>query len=53
MDNGGQVAANLHQLYDFMHRHLATGNARNSAGHVRQVIGLLEDLNSAWRAITD
>ncbi|MBS3734276.1 MAG: flagellar export chaperone FliS [Phycisphaerae bacterium] len=48
---GGEVAMNLRRLYDFMSRHLQQANTRRDSQAVRDVIGLLEDLNEGWKAI--
>ena len=52
MEAGGEVAANLRSLYQFMDRHLFQANARNDAQAVNEVIALLDDLNGGWKAIT-
>jgi flagellin-specific chaperone FliS len=36
----------------FMVRHLNTAHARNDTAPIREVIGLLEELNEGWKAIT-
>ncbi len=51
MEAGGEVAENLRRLYQFMSRHLRQANRRKDAKAVRDVIGLLEDLNEGWKAI--
>ncbi len=52
MEAGGEIAANLRALYDFIHRHLFEANVERNADKVRQVIGILDELNKGWRAIT-
>jgi len=52
MDSGGQIAQNLRGLYNFMHRHLTEANARKDPQMIREVIGILEELNRGWRAVT-
>jgi flagellar protein FliS len=47
-DKGGEVATNLHQLYDFYNRHLSEANVQNSSKHVKEVHGMLSSLRSAW-----
>ena len=44
----GQVARNLFDLYEFMHRHLVQANVRKDAGMVDEVIALLKELLPAW-----
>ena len=51
-EQGGQVAQNLRGLYNFMHRHLTEANFRKDPRMIREVIGILEELNQSWRAIT-
>jgi len=45
---GGEVAANLGRLYDFMLRHLTEGLARRSASHVAQVLAILDELRDGF-----
>jgi flagellar protein FliS len=52
MENGGQIAQNLRSLYTFMQRHLSEANSTRDPQMIRDVIGLLEELNQSWRAIT-
>jgi len=52
MDAGGEVAQNLRKLYLFMNRRLSEGNTKRDPQIIREVIGLMEELNQSWRAIT-
>lgn len=52
MDQGGQIAQNLRGLYNFMHRHLTEANQRKDPQMIREVIGILDELNQSWRAIS-
>ena len=52
MEAGGEVAANLRALYDFMRRHLFEANVQRDPRKIEQVIALLDELNEGWRAIT-
>ena len=45
---GGEIAANLGDLYDYMTRRLLQGSARNDPTMIDEVRGLLLDLKSAW-----
>lgn len=45
---GGEITANLADLYDYMTRRLLQGSARNDAVMIDEVRGLLLDLKSAW-----
>ena len=51
MDTGGEVAQNLRKLYNFMTRHLTQANINNDPRMIRDVIGLMEELNEGWKAI--
>ena len=48
---GGPLAANLSDLYDYMMRQLLKANVNSEPGPVREVLGLLNDIRSAWLAI--
>lgn len=50
---GGDIAADLEQLYDYMSRQLMLANLRNDTGLLDQVDGLLENLAGAWAQIGD
>ncbi|MBY4947391.1 flagellar export chaperone FliS [Cupriavidus respiraculi] len=45
---GGEIAANLEQLYEYMARRLMLANIRNDVALLDEVDGLLEGLASAW-----
>jgi flagellar protein FliS len=51
MDAGGEVAANLRRLYLFMNRRLSEANTQKDPNLIREVIGLMEELNQGWKAI--
>jgi flagellar secretion chaperone FliS len=52
MDGGGEIAQNLRNLYLFMGRQLSQANTRRDPQMIREVIGLLEELNQGWKTIT-
>ncbi len=52
MDAGQEVAQNLRTLYNFMNKHLTQANINNDVQAIREVIGLMEELNQGWRAVT-
>lgn len=45
---GGEIAANLYRLYDFMQRELQRANIKNDADAVETVIDLLTGLRETW-----
>ncbi len=45
---GGEVAANLASLYDFMMREIPRANARNDASVLAPVTSILRELREAW-----
>ena len=51
MEKGGEIAAQLDALYDFMLRRLVEGNILKQPGPTYEVIKLLRDLLVAWRQI--
>ncbi|MBB6094209.1 flagellar protein FliS [Povalibacter uvarum] len=48
---GGQIAANLSELYDYMSRRLLSALANNQVELLDEVSKLLNDIRSAWVAI--
>jgi len=48
---GGPLAQNLSDLYDYMIRRLVLGNAKSDPACVLEVSRLLEEIRSAWVAI--
>jgi flagellar protein FliS len=48
---GGPLAENLSNLYDYMVRQLLKANVNSDAGPVREVLSLLNEIRSAWVAI--
>jgi flagellar protein FliS len=52
MDGGGAVASNLRKLYVFMHRRLSEANTKRDPQMIREVVGLMEELNQSWKAIS-
>jgi len=52
MDAGGEIASNLRKLYVFMINRLSQANIKCDPQIVRDVIKLMEELNSSWKAIT-
>jgi flagellar protein FliS len=50
---GGEIAANLDALYDYMSRRLLHANLKNDVAIIDEVHGLLADLRGAWVEIGD
>ena len=48
---GGQIASSLNRLYDYMKMTLFRAGAEQNPGLVVEVLGLLENLRSAWRQV--
>jgi flagellar protein FliS len=51
MERGGEIAANLDRLYDYMLRRLLEANLANSAEMLAEVTGLLQQIRSGWVGI--
>lgn len=49
--NGGQIAANLAELYDYMCRRLLLATAGNKVEMLDEVSSLLHEIRGAWIAI--
>src|SRR5690606_24778670 len=51
LDRGGEVAANLKQLYEFALRKLPEVDFKNDVQAAQDVIGLLEPLRRSWHEL--
>lgn len=51
MSGGGQIAANLSELYDYMSRRLLQATLENKTELLEEVGKLLHEIRSAWVAI--
>ncbi|MDI3322906.1 flagellar export chaperone FliS [Pontibacterium granulatum] len=52
-EKGGEVAANLESLYDYMNRTLLLANRENSAEKVQEVMNLLLQIKQGWSGMPD
>lgn len=52
LENGGDIAANLSDLYDYMIRRLLLANLRNDSQAIEEVEGLLGNIADAWKQIS-
>jgi flagellar protein FliS len=48
---GGELASNLRNLYDYCVRRLTLANLRNDDAPLAEVVGLVETLAEGWRGI--
>lgn len=51
MQEGGELAANLNDLYDYCIRRVILANARNDAGALEEVSNLIGQVASGWKQI--
>ena len=47
-DKGGEISKNLGQLYEYMILTLTQANIHNDRSRLDEVIGLLQEIKSAW-----
>lgn len=50
-DDGGEIAKNLDDLYDYMQRRLVEANATNDVSALIEIKGLVEEIKGAWSQI--
>ncbi len=51
MSGGGEVAANLDDIYEYIERRLLQANLNNDIAIVDESIGLLREIKLAWESI--
>jgi flagellar protein FliS len=52
MEAGGDIAAQLHALYEYCERRLLHANIKNDPSALDEVIKLIEPLRAAWHEIS-
>lgn len=52
-ERGGEIAANLDALYDYMVRSLLTASSQNRTESIDEVSALVQEVSSAWVAIRE
>ncbi len=50
-ERGGEIAANLARLYDYVSRLLLQANLRDDAAPLARAAAILDDLGSGWREL--
>jgi flagellar protein FliS len=50
-EKGGAIAGNLSSLYNYMLRRILYGDVNRDMGAIDEVIGMLDELRSAWQSI--
>lgn len=53
LDDGGELAANLDNIYDYITRRLSEANLSNELVILDEVMSLLLEIKAAWDAIPD
>lgn len=48
LEKGGQLAANLADIYEYSGRRLAEANLKNEPAYLDEVTGLLREIRNAW-----
>lgn len=51
LEQGGELAANLHRLYDYINSRLLQASYENSEDKLDEVASLMRDIKEAWDAI--
>ncbi|ATG74954.1 flagellar export chaperone FliS [Zobellella denitrificans] len=51
MEQGGELATNLHQLYDYCGRQLFGASVNNDVAQLAPVVRVLQDLREGWERL--
>ena len=51
LDNGGEIAQNLDDLYDYMTRRLVRANIENNSDILDEVSSLMASVKSSWQQV--
>ncbi|MGK2953728.1 MAG: flagellar export chaperone FliS [Thiobacillus sp.] len=51
LQQGGEIAQRLDALYDYMNQRLMLTHVKNETAPLEEVLGLLQELHSAWKQI--
>ncbi len=51
IEAGGEIAQNLRSLYTYMLKRLAEANMTQDINILKEIIGLMEELNEGWKQI--
>ena len=51
LSKGGELAANLDNLYEYMERQLIQANLKNDLTIINEVVSLLNEIKTAWVSI--
>ncbi len=49
--NAGEIAANLYQIYEYMHFRVVEANVKKDAAPATEVLNLLHELLPAWQEV--
>jgi flagellar protein FliS len=52
MEQGGEIAKNLRELYEFLYNKIVEAHAKNDAKLIEDVIDILETLREGWEGIS-
>ncbi len=52
LDDGGEIASNLDQLYEFMITQISEANHENNPQPIDDVIEIIREIKSAWDQVT-